>query len=214
MQGFMGAFILAGLILFSIGCFGLLILKPMLFFVVFRGIGRFEFGRPILTVRECAGLAAFRAVCELPVLLVVVIAVANRTGSGSLAYGMVVWLVVLCLRATAWFIVGAVINGLDRRSLWMLVACGVGVDIAVDIALVLGVIAGVWLYVLLFVVVLAIFSASLLPRSTSAEGNDGGPRRCGSCGYDLRGNRSGRCPECGQLDEWASSKNYGDCDAR
>jgi hypothetical protein len=27
---------------------------------------------------------------------------------------------------------------------------------------------------------------------------------CGTCGYDLRGNRSGRCPECGTAPRWAT----------
>lgn len=41
-------------------------------------------------------------------------------------------------------------------------------------------------------VLLAVVTAALLRVSRKAD-----PDRCATCEYDLRGNQSGRCPECG-----------------
>lgn len=214
MQNFAGALLMLGLFFFSIGCLGWFVLKPLLFFALFRGIGRFRLGRPALTRRECAGLAAFRAVCELPALLLVALAAWITSGGGTVAHSIILWAVLICLRAVAWLIVAAVINGLGQRSFWMLVASGVSVDVAVDAALALGLFGGIWFYVGLLVLAFVIFWFSLSPRDAAANGTDSEPGLCGACGYNLQHIRSGRCPECGQMDERASRKNYGDYDPR
>ena len=46
----------------------------------------------------------------------------------------------------------------------------------------------------LFAIILALFSARMLRREDELLAN---PKLCRTCAYDLTGNVSGVCPECG-----------------
>ena len=110
----------------------------------------------------------------------------------------VIWLVAACERLAVWWALGSFLARLEGRRLLGWTLSGTGIDIATDAALYFAGDFGLASPVLGIAAILAFIAAlyhagrraSLLNRFTERP-------LCKACGYDLTGNLSGICPECG-----------------
>ncbi len=172
-----------------------LLVKPAVYYAFIQAF-RYRVSRPIpMTVRQAVKLTAARAGLGLVLVgggaLVVYF-------SQSTLLTQVSWIYLYLARALAWFVVGYYGAVLRGRRLVGWVISGTLINVAFDAVFVTGAL-GEWFVFLLIMGALAVFiyllhvvgrRASLQARFTDAP-------RCAGCEYNLTGNLSGRCPECG-----------------
>lgn len=172
-----------------------LVIKPFAYFAYVRAF-RYRVSREIpMTHGQAVKLALLRAV--VGVVLVGggawCLAVMGQPLGGALPWGYLYG-----ARVVAWLVIGRSGAGLRGGRLAAWTVGGLLINVAFDAATVVGLLAG-WLYptgiVLLVVGFIAIVEArGKRAALTSRFSSD---PRCGVCTYNLTGNLSGICPECG-----------------
>jgi hypothetical protein len=106
------------------------------------------------------------------------------------------WVYLYAERLTSWFIVGWRGASLRGRRLAGWCISGTLINAAFDFAMVAGLLGG-WPYVVAVAAGLAVFIALLHTIGRRASLRARFAPACLRCSYDLTGNLSGQCPECG-----------------
>ncbi len=170
-----------------------LLLKPLAYFAFIQAF-RYRVSRSIpMSFRRAAGLALLRA--GLGVLFFAAgagIVLAVRSD----AVWVLSWVYLYAERLTSWFIVGWFGAALRGRRLVGWCISGTLLNAAFDFAVIAGLLGG-WLYVVATATGLAAFIALLHKIGRRATLRARFSPACPRCSYDLTGNLSGQCPECG-----------------
>lgn len=170
-----------------------LLIKPLTYFLFIQAF-RYRVSRPIpMTSAQAGKLALLRAAIGL---LVVGGGTVLMLGVPGLRF--ISWIYAYCARLWAWWFVGSRYADLvgHRLAAWTLF--GTLINVAFDLAFVGGALAGPGVPLMVtggigvFIAVLSIIGrrGALKMRFVDAP-------NCMQCGYDLTGNLSGVCPECG-----------------
>ena len=172
-----------------------LAIKPLAYFAFIQAF-RYRVNRPIpMRMRQAVALAGARA--GLGIVL---------TGIGAAAltvlkneeWLMISWIYLYAERLFSWWIVGWRGAHLGGRRLVGWIISGTAINAAFDVAMVWGLIEGIKPQIVI-VLGIALFIAALhiVGRRDSLKMRFASNHFCGACNYDLTGNLSGRCPECG-----------------
>jgi hypothetical protein len=109
------------------------------------------------------------------------------------------WVFLYVERLASWWFVGSWGAGLRGRRLLGWVLSGTMINATFDGAVLLGLMHG-WQPMALMTAGVGMFIVALhvIGRRDSLKNRFGSTVNCIGCGYDLTGNLSGRCPECGR----------------
>lgn len=173
-----------------------LLIKPAAYFAYVHAF-RFRVNRAVpITAGQAAKLAACRAL--LGVVLIgggaYVLAKTRRGESAVLAS----WVYMFAARIFAWWSVGRFLAKLQGRRLFAWIFFGTLMNVAFDGAVIAGVFV-VWYFAAPFVAGIGVLIVILLATGSRdrLRMNFSGDPLCGVCQYNLTGNLSGICPECG-----------------
>jgi hypothetical protein len=172
-----------------------LLVKPLAYFAFIQAF-RYRVSRVVpMRFSQAAKLAALRAVLGIGI---VGVGAAILLASRSEALLMISWIFLYGERVFSWWLVGSKGAGLRGRRLLGWVISGTCINVAFDVAMVWGMLEGPMPPVLI-VAGIAVFIAALhvVGRRDSLKRRFASITHCMGCGYDLTGNLSGRCPECG-----------------
>lgn len=172
-----------------------LLVKPLAY-VAFVKAFRYRVSRVIpMTQPQVIRLALLRA--GIGVVFV---------GGGSLFLLFVVpgqfreasWVYLYASRLVAWWVVGSFYAKLRGWRLVSWTVSGTLINVAFDVAVVAGLATG-WFFPMLIVLLIAGFIAIMegLGRRASLQARFSSEPFCADCEYNLTGNLSGICPECG-----------------
>lgn len=181
--------------------FLLVVVKPLTYWFFVMAF-RYRVSTPVPLSRSAAAkIAALRAGLGFVLLLLAFGAMRLFPESG-LGGEVPAWWMLGLERAVAWTAFGWFAVKLRGRRLLGWVISGLGIDLAFDVAtlaLALGV-GNPVLTVGLLAVALAGFLAplSIVGRRPSLKARFLANNLCRQCGYELTGNTSGICPECGR----------------
>lgn len=171
-----------------------LLIKPLSYYAYIRAF-RFRVCSAIpMTVKQAVGLAAIRAALGLVLVGGGAWAIANWSLSQGLLAG---WIFLYIARILAWWIVGRVARLRGVRMIgW--IAGGEAINIVFDLAVAFGLATGV-LPAIGAVALIAAFIYVLDWRGRRPEllARFSTSPSCRFCQYNLTGNLSGICPECG-----------------
>lgn len=171
-----------------------LLIKPLAYFAFVQAYRyRVSKVRP-LTIRQVIGLAILRSLLGL----IFVGGGALLLAISQIASGLYSWAYLYLSRLVAWWIVGKFGAGVRGARLVGWIAAGTAVNVAFDIAVVAGLLEG-WIFPTVIVLVIAAFIALLhaIGHRTSLQARFTSDPLCRHCQYNLTGNVSGICPECG-----------------
>ena len=109
------------------------------------------------------------------------------------------WVFLYVERLGSWWFVGSWGAGLRGRRLLGWILSGTMINAAFDGAVLLGLMHG-WIPMAIVTASVAMFIVALhvVGRRDSLKARFSSNAICLGCGYDLTGNLSGRCPECGR----------------
>lgn len=172
-----------------------LAVKPLAYFAFIQAF-RYRVNRPVpMRFRHAAKLALARAVLGIVLVGPVALLVAS-SGVGELVW--MSWVYLYAERVFSWWLIGAHGAKLRGRRLLGWIVSGTMINAAFDVAVIGGLFAGVGLQ-LAVVAGISVFIAALhiVGRRQSLLARFGDWSSCKACGYNLTGNLSGRCPECG-----------------
>ena len=183
-----------------VSLFVLLLVKPATYFAFIQAF-RYRVTRDLpMSMRQALGLAAARTFIGAALLGGAALAaglIAKSPLAASPITAPLLWALLAAERLALWLCLG-LYAGLRTRRLVGWTLSGVCLDLAYDIAI--GVtLADQWLIHAAILAAMFVFVALLhrIGRRESLRARfDAGPR-CPRCCYDLTGNVSGRCPECG-----------------
>jgi hypothetical protein len=180
----------------------LLAIKPLSYFAFIQAF-RYRVSRPIpMRLRQAVRLTVARAALGPGIIAAAALAL-GLLGSDSL--WMISWLVLLGERVFVWWVIGRSGAGLAGRRLIGWVFSGTLIDTAFDLAIVAGLMTGWALPAVVSVAVAGLIAVlHVAGRRASLRRRFVNGSQCAGCGYDLTGNLSGRCPECG--DEIAKAR--------
>ncbi len=173
--------------------FVLLVVKPLTHFAFIQAF-RFRVTAPDpMTVKGAARIAAVRTLVGAALILL-----AFWILSGLQAGAVASWSTLMAERTLVWLAIGWRMARLRGRRLAGWTISGAGIDAAYDAAIGASLIAG-WLPHVVAAGAIALFIAALtaIGRRWSLRSRFTDGRACLHCGYDLAGNVSGICPECG-----------------
>ena len=183
-----------------VSLFVLLVVKPVTYFAFIQAF-RYRVSRDVpMSFRTAAGLAAARSLVGFALIGGVAVAAAALSGGDFFGPGVreaTLWGVLAAERLVVWLGLGWY-AGLRSRRLVGWTLSGVGIDLAYDVAV--GVtLADEWLLHVSILAAVAAFLAGLhwIGRRRSLRVRFETTPRCARCAYDLTGNLSGVCPECG-----------------
>ena len=182
-----------------------LLVKPLSYYAFVRAF-RFRVCREIpMTGRQAVGLAALRAGLGLLLVGGGAAAFLNWGGASGALAG---WVYLYVARVLAWWIVGRVAGLRGKRMIGWIVA-GEAINIAFDVAVVAGLWQGAWAPALA-VALIATFIYWLERRGRRLELRNRFSSHpvCRKCQYNLTGNLSGICPECGTAIVFDSSLQH------
>ncbi|MHC5023295.1 MAG: hypothetical protein ACYTGG_05215 [Planctomycetota bacterium] len=172
-----------------------LVVKPLAYFAFIQAF-RYRVSRPIpMRWRRAVGLTVYRAGLGLAIIG---IAMAMLAIGGNVQPILSSWIFFYAARMGAWWLVGAHGAGLRGRRLAGWIISGTLINITFDVAMIGGLLAG-WMPQAVIMSMIAAFIAVLhvAGRRLSLKLRFADWSRCHGCGYDLAGNLSGVCPECG-----------------
>ena len=176
-----------------------LLFKPAAYYGFIQAF-RYRVSRPIpMTFGLAAKLTLART--ALGVLLFALgTAVVWAIGSGSGSVLAWSWLYLYTARAVAWYLVGARGAALRGRRLLGWVISGTLLNGAIDAAVVFGLFTE-WLIPAAILLGIGLFIAALhiIGRRPTLRSRFSDDPACRRCDYNLTGNLSGRCPECGTV---------------
>ena len=182
-----------------VSLFVLLVVKPATYFAFIQAF-RYRVSRDVpMSFRLAVGLAAARTL--IGALLLGGVAAAGGLLSGSSVAGEsragLLWAFLAAERLALWLGLG-LYAGLRGRRLVGWTISGVCIDLAYDVAVGVS-LADQWLIHAAILAAVTVFLALLhaIGRRRSLRDRFATTPRCGRCGYDLTGNESGVCPECG-----------------
>ena len=183
-----------------VSLFVLLVVKPATYFAFIQSF-RYRVSRDVpMSFGRALGLTAARTLIGATLLVGVALTAGLLTRSstaGSATHPFILWGVLAAERLGLWLGLG-VWAGLRGRRLVGWTLSGVCIDLAYDVAL--GVtLADEWLIHAGILAAVFVFIALLhaIGRRRTLRDRFGTGPRCARCSYDLTGNQSGVCPECG-----------------
>jgi hypothetical protein len=182
-QGLVG-----GLVLF-------LLVKPLAYFAFINAF-RYRVSRPVpMRIGQAIGLAAARAGLGIGIIGIGVGALVVLKNDQLWAWS---WIYLYAERIFSWWLVGARGAGLRGRRLFGWIISGTLLNAAFDVAVVWGLMEGPAPQVAIAAMIaLFIIALHVVGRRDSLKARFASQRKCAACDYDLTGNLSGRCPECG-----------------
>ena len=172
-----------------------LLLKPLAYYGFIQAF-RFRVSRPIpMTFRQAVRLTVARAGLGILFFAIGAAVVVASRSTTVLAWS---WLYLYLGRAIAWFVVGnwgAVLRG---RRLVGWVISGTLINAAFDLAVLSGALE-IWVFQAGILLGIGAFIAALhfVGQRASLKARFSNDPFCVKCEYNLTGNLSGRCPECG-----------------
>jgi hypothetical protein len=179
-----------------------LLIKPLAYFAFIQAF-RYRVNRP-LPMRFSQAIALTAARVGLSIVLVgawIAVLAAIGSGPGHAIDGALLvssWIFLYAERLFSWWLVGARGARLSRRRLICWIISGTLIGTAFDIAMVWGLIEGAVPQIFIVLVIAAFIAAlHVVGRRDSVRRRFIASRFCAACTYDLTGNLSGRCPECG-----------------
>jgi len=183
-----------------VSLFVLLLVKPATYFAFIQAF-RYRVTRDLpMSTRQALGLTAARTFIGVALLGGAALAaglMAKSPLAASPVSGPLLWGVLAAERLALWLCLG-LYAGLRTRRLLGWTLSGVCLDLAYDVAI--GVtLADQWLIHAAILAAMFVFVALLhrVGRRESLRARFATGPRCVGCSYDLTGNVSGRCPECG-----------------
>ena len=187
-----GPYFETGGIVLSLAIF--LLLKPLAYFAFIQAF-RFRVAREVpMTMKQAAGLAALRSLVGL-VFVGMVWALLALTGNGSL---MASWILLYLERIAAWWLIGRYAARLFGKRLAAWVIFGMIINVAFDMAVVIGLFVNAFVpVVFLGLILLIIYLMHVTGRRAELQSRFSTYPVCRVCQYNLTGNLSGICPECG-----------------
>lgn len=172
----------------------LLIVKPITYFAFIQAY-RYRVSAHIpMTYGRAAGLALIRALVGVAIIGGSAWAIVGSGDGGALAFA---WPVLILERLAVWLAIGYGLARLRGHRLagWTLGGCAI--DVAYDISIAFALFEALWAHAAVAAGAgIWIFFLTKAGRRLELRGRFRGCR-CGGCGYDLTGNLSGICPECG-----------------
>jgi hypothetical protein len=176
------------------------IVKPLAYFAFIQAF-RYRVSRPFpMKFSQAAKLTAMRAGLGIGFTAIGALFFFSlaRTGGGDGILAMS-WVFLYAERLFSWWLVGWWGAGLRGRRLIGWIISGTLINAAFDAAMVMGLVMGP-LPIIAITAGIGMFIAALhvVGRRASLKLRFTRNPVCLSCGYDLTGNLSGRCPECGR----------------
>lgn len=174
----------------------LLLVKPLAYFAYVEAF-RFRVSRAIpMTVGQAVKIAAVRALLGTLLIGGGAFVVAQFGRSDSIL--LVSWAYMFAARIGAWWFVGRKLADLRGHRLVGWIIGGTALNTAIDLAVVGGLAAG-WIFPVGAAAIIAVFVCILRAtgRRESLRLRFADFPACGVCHYNLTGNLSGICPECG-----------------
>lgn len=174
-----------------------LIIKPLAYYAYIRAF-RYRVSRNIpMPIMQAAKLTLYRTL--LGVVLVgggtALFLSMGSTGLMPVLAGS--WLYLYGSRFLAWWLVGSLSAGIRGRRLFGWVLGGTLINAGFDFAVVIGLLEGPSAFFVVGAIAVFILILHLTGRRASLKARfEGGPY-CRQCQYNLTGNLSGICPECG-----------------
>lgn len=179
-----------------------LVIKPLAYFAFIQAY-RYRVSRPIpMPMQRAVGLAAMRAGLGLGFTGVGALLLWSTQSSDLLVAS---WIYLYAERLFSWWYVGWRGAGVRGWRLVGWVLYGTFINVAFDIAVVWGLIDG-WMPAAIVTCGIAAFIWVLhaAGRRQSLRNRYAAKPACRTCDYDLTGNLSGQCPECGTPIETAA----------
>jgi len=173
-----------------------LLVKPLAYFGFIQAF-RYRVSRPIpMRFRQAAFLTIVRSLMGLAATGLAATIFLNSPQAFPDSAG---WVFLYIERILSWWFVGSWGAGLRGRRLLGWVLSGTMINAAFDGAVLLGLMHG-WQPMALVTAGVAVFIVALhmVGRRDSLKNRFSSNLKCIGCGYDLTGNLSGRCPECGR----------------
>ena len=174
----------------------IIVFKPLAYYGFIQAF-RFRVSRPIpMTFKKAFMLTLFRAGLGVMIFLF------GWTVGGFLETGgnwifIWIWIYFYLARVGAWFVVGKYGAGLRGRRLIGWIISGTLINVAFDSSVVFGAFAGpIGPFMVLGGIILFLVPLHLIGRRASLKARFTLPL-CSRCQYNLIGNLSGVCPECG-----------------
>lgn len=179
----------------------LLVIKPLAYFAFIQAF-RYRVNRPVpLRLSQAFALTAARlglSIVFVGAWLGLLAAIGNSMQAGERVLMISSWIFLHVERVFSWWLVGAKGAELIGRRLLGWVISGTLLGTAFDIAMVWGLIDGLVPQIAVIVVIAVLIAAlHTIGRRDSLRLRFADGRFCAACRYDLSGNLSGRCPECG-----------------
>lgn len=180
-----------------------LLIKPLAYFAFIQAF-RYRVNRPIpMRFSQAVRLTATRVGLSLAFVSVWIgiIAMAGQGPGTSEGFLLIAsWVFLYFERLISWWIVGSTGAGLVGRRLVGWVISGTLIGGAFDIAMVWGLANGVGIQAVFVTAIFAfILILHVVGRRDALRLRFANWRYCMNCRYDLTGNLSGRCPECGSV---------------
>lgn len=178
----------------------LLVAKPITY-LLFVLCFRYRVSTPrALSLGQIAAVVGLRTTAGFVLLITGAYALWSFRNGGLVHHTSAEWVLLSVERAVIWSLLGFFVVSLRGRRLIGWIASAVGIDLAFDFAAAAA-FEDSWTESLMTLVGLL---ALLIPlytmgRRPSLRCRFLARHMCGTCGYDLRGNMTGVCPECGTI---------------
>lgn len=172
-----------------------LLFKPFTYFAFIQAY-RYRVSRDIpMTTKQAIKLALLRALLGVVLVGGGAFVLAYFSLTGSWLYS---WAYLYFARLASWWFVGYKFAGIKGKRLVGWVVFGMLINIAFDVAVVVGLMTG-WLYPFLIILGISLFIFVLhkIGQRPSLQARFADYPSCTNCQYNLTGNLSGICPECG-----------------
>ena len=179
----------------------LLLIKPLAYFA-FTQAFRFRVSRPIpMRFRHAAVLTVARTALGLLFIGSGALVLYLINSDGLLAWS---WVYLYGERVFSWWVIGRYGAHLRGRRLIGWIISGTLINATFDFAIVAGLLAGwMWPSGACAAIAAFILLLHLVGRRDSLQARFRDGSHCLNCDYDLMGNLSGRCPECGRSIDFA-----------
>lgn len=190
----------AGLLISAVA---LLVIKPVTYFAFIQAF-RYRVSRAIpMSFRRAAGLAVLRSVLGAAgfALIATILSIVESGSSNYFGVDITIiaWILLVLERLAIWCLIGWYFAGLRGRRLLGWTFSGTLIDVAYDITVMANVGDMIWSNIILVLGLLAfLIPLHIIGRRDELRYGFTNEPRCSKCQYNLTGNLSGECPECGE----------------
>ena len=179
----------------------LLVFKPIAYFAFIHAFRyRVSYSVP-MTSRQAASLAALRALIGFAFVVAGALALSMMNATGAVINTKLIivsWAYLYLERLLVWSWLGSSKAGLRGRRLFAWTAFGTLLNAAFDYAVIIGLFTGfIAPSFVLVAIAFFIWIVHVLGRRASLQNRFSNDPLCMKCQYNLTGNLSGICPECG-----------------